>query len=862
MTKSGSPDFPPRPFKKKEEDTHESETGTRSAEAPEKLDLSIAKESSTEILSSLDDFYTAWLERMRAHNIYTYEAGNNPMRDLWEKREQAATIVGKIRDLDAASTPDVHINKSGTKITKGFATQDLAKRAEYVDELKTILNDINGSITDSLNERIAESTPKEMHEANAAAVEEIASIMKPDSAASENRAELQLFPERQAMLQAETAYFDKYKEYFGKKGSKEGKEPDDLIALKKTYDESRVAYGRALSESAAERLDTRGPKLDNHTSQEVLERYNRLVRFREVVAPTAEKQYQARLEALGSREQSLFNRGLAWARSQNQKLEDRFGKNGARFVRAASMTAVAGVGAAAAGAFATSGLLGALGWGTYRLGRSLGSSFAGAAAGKSIAEVYGATLGDAKQRRAEAGLASVGRTSGDLDILELASYDAQRRQLQKKADPRTLTRQKAIIQALASVGFGAGMSGLLAELPSAHEGIAAVAHAGAVTPDQAEASAPNPFTYASNNQYGFGHAHASDIKSMHDAFPGETNGASAPSGISGHAESLAVGGKINTADKLLGHFREQLEKQYAGSEQPAAVKAYLEAAKDGTGLGHEDAMTTLLKFQDGHGGTGTIHPGDTVRIENGTIIFHNASGDQVIVDAEGHLHPVNLGEMHQTGAPVEHPETHAEHVAPERAAQSEHAPTAAPEHPEHSAAPHALPMHGVPNDILQQPLHQYDPVNDPHITLDHPAVSAEHAVPSVSEHPASAGEVVVEAKTITVNGQTLDLRMTHIVESRVGKGSQVIIGGTPEERLALAQAYLKNPIHKGATLYAEGVNNPATGKPFVDRYFNNDQGVLVREPNLQSKYGGIFGLFGKTEFDTVPDPTTFTKVIQ
>ena len=69
-------------------------------------------------------------------------------------------------------------------------------------------------------------------------------------------------------------------------------------------------------------------------ADKVMERYKRYVRFKEVVKPGAEKAYQARVEALDERGKNVVEKSLGWVAKQNKALEEKYGKKGARAIRA------------------------------------------------------------------------------------------------------------------------------------------------------------------------------------------------------------------------------------------------------------------------------------------------------------------------------------------------------------------------------------------------------------------------------------------------------------------------------------------------------------------------------------------------
>ena len=308
---------------------------------------------------------------------------------------------------------------------------------------------------------------------------------------------------QQAMREAEEKYLTAYKAFYKNNGwlARQGKErlntkeTKELAELKGVYNETRLAYGRALEISATRRLlssrsryegkyrrllkentikkDEMGAPIsfeeyfEKYGSTDrlnrVKERYNRLVRFNEVVRPGAEKEIQARVESLDAKGQNLFTKGLVLLSRGNQVLEKKYGKTGAQAIRAAATTTLIAVGSAGVGAFGFSSLLAATGYGALRFGRTVFATGVGA----NIGALYGRTLGEKGQRKAKEKVKSLGRSGSsinDMSANDLAQLDRERARTISEASDASAQRKRQWVTALTAFGVGAGTAAALAEL--------------------------------------------------------------------------------------------------------------------------------------------------------------------------------------------------------------------------------------------------------------------------------------------------------------------------------------------------------------------------------------------------------------
>ncbi len=336
----------------------------------------------------------------------------------------------------------------------------------------------------------ADATPKERHERLFNAIEAAKAVFNTNDSnapipleapldpsllgANDNNeklqnAEAQTEKERSAMERAEAAYLSAYTRAYAEKKQKTELESESFLQLEHELNASRIEYANALTESASKRLLQKYPRrragqservLGKHR-EEVLERYNRLVRYKEIVKPFAEHRYQARIEAIASREKGavtrIFGTALQWAAAKNAALENRIGKTPARIARAVATTAIAGTAGVLTGAFASIGLLGVAGWASLRVGRAVANSLAATGIGATAGEAAGFLLNRGK-KRADKQLAYIGRTEGVLEIEDLIRFDEDRMKLQGKVDEAAIHRKKAIVRTLAAFAGGAGAS--------------------------------------------------------------------------------------------------------------------------------------------------------------------------------------------------------------------------------------------------------------------------------------------------------------------------------------------------------------------------------------------------------------------
>lgn len=280
--------------------------------------------------------------------------------------------------------------------------------------------------------------------------------------------------EKTAMQEAESAYLSAYKNFYASKGvvsrAKQsvfgGREMEELEQLKGAYDAKRVEYARALEQSVGERLSARG--VDAERQARVLERYNRLVRFNEVVRPGAEKRLAVRVEALDAKGKNAVEKSLNWLVMSNLKLDKRYGTYGARAIRAATAAVVLTGGSAALGVGAAAGAASLAGLGSIRFLQSFVAGSVAAGGAQFFGNLYRDTRGRDVMERSGQKLKTEGRGGKDSLTREgLADIDRKRGALMANADERTLAKKTAGVKFLVGLGLGAELATVAAEVLAA-----------------------------------------------------------------------------------------------------------------------------------------------------------------------------------------------------------------------------------------------------------------------------------------------------------------------------------------------------------------------------------------------------------
>ncbi|HEY0948095.1 MAG TPA: hypothetical protein VGE53_01200 [Candidatus Paceibacterota bacterium] len=235
----------------------------------------------------------------------------------------------------------------------------------------------------------------------------------------------------------------------------------------------------------------------------------RYLAFREVVRPLAEQKRAAREEALDSRGRNALEKALGWSARYNQKLEERFGKLGAKAVRAAAgaMVVSGGVGLlAVAGVTAPMGIAALAGFGTFRFARALGGSIIAASAAETAAHGFEALWGRRNLKSARKQQVTEGRDS-DITLESLKKTDKSRDRLAKEGSEITLIKRKQLVRALTALGVGGAVAATLAEFAPVHAATDAAADSSGDSASEAAAAVKDaPVANASDAEVSMGDA--------------------------------------------------------------------------------------------------------------------------------------------------------------------------------------------------------------------------------------------------------------------------------------------------------------------------------------------------------------------
>jgi len=785
-------------------------------------------ERPSEVSAHVNGFYDQWSERLRDNDVFvlTRKEGEdlNPLQKLFAAKEKAVALSKEIRSA----------------ITKG----DAAERTARQDELIALLNEMNTDLADELeaavaaNEehksspiRTADATPKELETAQRDAVDEI-EMIRERSAALADRAGVG--KERAAAAAALEARKPVLKEFlkaeaeFKKLKKPTAEQTEEYNRARLAYESAnnesvsaQLAYVTKLQESSKARILEKGihKGLREEESAALLARYNRLVRVKEIVIPAKNQETEVREELLNEKGRNIFQRTLklnqdltkriqagaeslilktSWGKKMDPATIERTARIAGRAARLVGFAAIGTTAGAAAsvllGGPAAAAIIAAAG-GRIALGAA--NTATGAVAGYGLGKRFEATKG---RKRAEAFNALQEKDiATEADLQEQRSAEALG---SAEAIRKGRIKRENIGAMAVSLGLSAGM---LAEAG----GIEAIKHAVThlwsvvhgenpgvmaadidVEPYVGTPAGPAPtFTYPDELK-GFGpDTHADTIQPLGQEYfaqhPGIESG-TAPG--PGNTEALAIGAKlgkvkVDTADKLLGHFREQLAKGYAGKPMPAGVKEFL---NHGEGIKNEDAFSKLFGFEDKNGASPiTMHPGDTIRVEKGAVIFHTASGDHTLVDAQGRIHAMSPAE---TQAPSALEAPHAAAAPTEHAEVAQPAPAASNTGVEHSLSE----QQPIPSDSPQL---QYEDMSSVHNSEQASPSAADTSI--AAEAPASIHDALnTHATDLSKPAVLMDEKshslFAHIVRTADPKANS-------EQAYALANDYAMK--HPGTIVY-------------------------------------------------------------
>lgn len=649
------------------------------------------------------------------------------------------------------------------------------------------------------------------------------------------RVEADIAQEKKAYEETESRYLEAYKEHMRNRRFLK-KEPVELLELKTKYNLARLEYAKALENSASTRIQERYQDNSPEKGQLVMERYNRIVRYREVIGPAAEKKLAARFEALDSRGKNVFHKGLTWVGAQNAKLETwAGGKTRARAIRAVGTTVLIGGGALAAGAFGAAGALAVAGWGAWRTGRVFVSALAAG------------TLGEVAARGVDAGLQRVWqqksrnidrRGERSLEMADLEQLDKQQGRITKNTNEITRAKQRMITRALVGLGVGAGTAEALANWPgmqSLAEGDAATkpdaTTAEKGTQEPAETTPAEAKEELREKVWQVEEAQ----KSVGAESPAEATPESPKATEVEKSPEPMIDEEGEGANSMFWELRKQIEHQPETQRSELAQHIFTEMTP-------EQWSQTLgfFKIENGEVINRIMHEGDRLFMSpQGELVFHDnfvnpPKGEEIVLmNARGEIQPGAI-ERIQAGipdAPAAPTATQGAVVASTE--MSSAVPTVVPERvgavaPLESVV--AAPVAGANQGLsIEDTLSGSEPAYVPaepklpsgELTIDD-VIGASGATPNIvpeaSPHGASEPLTVdnVINNQISTNGFGVEINPNEPARySWRLPGSnaeyQVVHGGTPEAESALAREHVAN--HPGSTVFFTDVRYNEFGQP-------------------------------------------------
>jgi|GEM_PF-4265221 len=628
---------------------------------------------------------------------------------------------------------------------------------------------------------------------------------------------LRLNTKREGLKAAQDARTDVYKEYLRKErelkkfrlGKSREQKDADAMALRDEFDklkdadrvltEAQVAYGSSLDASVKSRLQQRQERYGTglkegetyeDRAEQIMRRYNRVVRLREVIKPSVEAENEARLEVAGEKTKNVFKNWMNSYRRVNERMEEGltgfFSKHGAdeaEAIRRAQITArairvvgFAGAGAlvGTAGAFISGGAA-ALTAGAVlgKIGIGLGSVAGGAKLGYMYGERFDRTKGAARKETYNESL-SQGMDSAEAIAAQKKAFaeGSDKALIQARATRENMVASlsglglsltslatnpntyevirdayTSIKQAIAQVDVSE-VPEMLSKIripipgapeapetvdvsettpPAAEDAVTTVGPTPAEAPEapavseapapaevsaqaaptaEAAPAAPEAAVQAEQPAAADAQLPQQEAPSAPTEVPAQAGAAEAQAPAAGAeapattaegtpGRSLAIEGRINNADRLIGHFGVQLQGQYENLDAaPRSVQTLvnlLTVEGSDTLLSGEDKATLMLGLQGPNGLSAVVHPGDTIRLTDaGEIVFERPGHPeltQTLINANGEVMNATERVSGATGFDMRGPGgTEAADTAPQQPPVTE---PQAPQAPEAPSAPEA-----------------------------------------------------------------------------------------------------------------------------------------------------------------------------
>lgn len=652
--------------------------------------------------------------------------------------------------------------------------------------------------------------------------------------------------------------------------------PSELKKLRREWVRSRAAFARAQKESVAERLSgrerSREEVLDglkkykgkgSLDEAEIAARYERMVTVRTTILGAEESEQQARIDGLSERDKGRFDKAMDWYKRQPAWARIA-GTSALMFGGAAAITTLAGAGVGIA----------ALGLGGARAGAQiLAAGKAGAASG-TWATIAAGLAGAA----GIAGLAAEAIVRGGHDIL--GTKDKAQDLLAKKQGFGDLSDEKNFERISASRKKALGADESVKRQGRFARTVASLT--GGFLFGQAlngSGGADDVVNNDANSAAGDAPVSGTESKVPSTNESGAAAGATEAPDI--RQDSLAIGGNINNADRLVGHFRDQLEKEYPNLETaPPAIRTLIEHG------GTQDELTKWLNLQDADGTSVMVHEGNTISIsETGELVLTTNKGSYTLIDSNGTAQRFDLDAAPTTENPLNQPasaasgsDAGAAAAETQPAAQeaagiaastaSDEASDAATDIPtgvpsgtasdstaEAGAQTEASSPEAIPND--QAGAHSVSELNSSESVVVNSA-SAAQQIDTAGAH--SVDELTQGDGSENLNSHGVEVLTNATHEYRwtpagAESTSLVAFGGTPEAASVMARTFAEtNPA--GSTMLFVREERDLLGlltSKHVDAWTKNPDGTLTLIKDVTAADGTRV---------SIPDPRDFTQRIK
>ncbi|HUQ30203.1 MAG TPA: hypothetical protein VM103_01645 [Candidatus Paceibacterota bacterium] len=641
--------------------------------------------------------------------------------------------------------------------------------------------------------------------------------------------------ERENLLAMEREYLDAEHAFYAKKGNGiveraakrllGTKEYTETVGSSYTrYNIAATEFEKKLETRLQERLLMSTKDMEVNEAKEYAEkfakRYRRMVVSKDTIDHGEERLKATREQALNEQGKNTLEKGLMWAARQNQKLEDKFGKQPARAIRIIGIAAAAGV--ATVALTPASAVLGLSVFGT-RIVRGFVGTFGGALAGAGAGKIYEKTEGAyAKGKLVEA------RENAALDTASML----KRRDAYRKGSAAAVEGNRKRIEMITAALVGAGLSMQTGE---------ALAHNAAIQ-NAADTLSHNDFIEKNAKLLKEVMGDKTHFGLIHEQ--GATPAVPAEQGV--HAPPAAAADP--TVEVTKGHGYEFMAKDLrtallttgkSATDYPEGsdARSLLEAKTDAK------VWAIAHRIAEEHGfarGNATLVP-----------VFEHST---MRADAQGHLLFNQGGISHADAEAPAHPRTHVAHIP---LPKTEAAPQTKVVERDYGFSTH---QERIPIDAPDtSQAHPVSPIESTPVASDVPEVhtdatrTAEAAVPNHSAESMKTIEVTPAAAPSVSEYLLAHSKESHIYSNGAADLDKrlYVYGGSVNEQADKIEAYLK--AHKDSVVYG----TDESGKYRVPYYMSLDGKVVAAMPERTS---GVFGFF--STWKPAPGPKELVSVVE